>query len=93
VKILGFKNRVPWSRSGLPVGIFFTKNPNLGKFYTALKWKMLHCMVIWYIYIKTFGTFCGHWEYITAIWHILRPSGICCLWSFGILFHVLVCYT
>jgi hypothetical protein len=38
---------------------FQTKNPNLGKFWRALEWKMLVC------------TFYGYLEYFTVIWYIL----------------------
>jgi hypothetical protein len=45
---------------GLPDGIFSNQNPDLGKFWTALQWKMLeyfryghlvYFMTIWYAYI------------------------------------------
>jgi hypothetical protein len=42
---------------------FQTENPNLGKFWRALEWKML----IHIIYV--------HLEYFTAIWYILWPFG------------------
>jgi hypothetical protein len=39
---------------------FQTKNPNLGKFWRALDWKMLiYFMDIWNI-LRTFGIFCVH---------------------------------
>jgi hypothetical protein len=53
-----------------------TKNPNLGKFWRALEWKML-------VYICY-----DHLEYFTAFWFILWPFGIdCChlAYCFGML--------
>jgi hypothetical protein len=41
---------------------FQTKNPNLGKFWMVLEWKI-------------FGTFYVQLEYITAVWYILGLFG------------------
>jgi hypothetical protein len=42
---------------------FLAKNPNLGKFWRVLQWKMLvYFMAIWYI-LWHFGIFCGHLAY------------------------------
>jgi hypothetical protein len=41
---------------------FQTKNPNLGKFWRALEWKM-------------FYIFYAHLEYIMFIWYVLWPFG------------------
>jgi hypothetical protein len=39
---------------------FQTKNPNYGKFWVALEWKMLvYFMIIWNI-LRSFGIFYGH---------------------------------
>jgi hypothetical protein len=62
---------------GLPDDIFSNKNPNLGKFWRALKYKMLQ-------YFMAFGILYGLVEYSTALWNIhntalwniLRPFGI-----------------
>jgi hypothetical protein len=54
---------------------FQTKNPNLGKFWRSLDWKMLiYFMAMWNIY--------RHLGYFTGIWDIL--------WPFGTFFSVLV---
>jgi hypothetical protein len=38
-----------------------TKNPNLGKFWSGLEWKMLvHFMTIWSI-LRLFGIIYGRW--------------------------------
>jgi hypothetical protein len=59
----------------LPDGCFQTKNPNLGKFWRVLEWKMLvYFMAIWNI-LPSFGIFYDHLEYCTIIWYILRPFG------------------
>jgi hypothetical protein len=39
------------SQSGLPDGIFQTKNPNFGQFWRVLQWNVsVYLMVIWYIF-------------------------------------------
>jgi hypothetical protein len=54
---------------------FQTKNPNLGKFWRALEWKILE-------YFKVIGIFYGHLEYFTVIgifyghWNILESFEI-----------------
>jgi hypothetical protein len=54
---------------GLPDGFFQTKNPNLGKFWWVLQWKILaYFMTIWSI-LRLLKIF-------MVIWYIL--------WSFGI---------
>jgi hypothetical protein len=54
---------------------FQTKNPNLGKFCSALDWKMLiYFMAIWNI-LWTFGIFYGHLGYFMTIWYILSSFG------------------
>jgi hypothetical protein len=50
---------------------FQTENPNLGKFWGALQWKLL-------LYLMPIL------EYFTAIWYILRPFGICISRPIGI---------
>jgi hypothetical protein len=56
---------------------FQTKNPNLGKFYTANR-------------MENAGIFYGHLEYFTAIWYIVWSFGnVVVIWyifpRFGIL--------
>jgi hypothetical protein len=43
---------------------FQTKNPNLGKFWKVLQWKIL--------------VFYGYFVYFTVKWYILRPFGTLC---------------
>jgi hypothetical protein len=55
---------------------FLTKNPNLGKFWRALNWKMLiYCMATWNI-LLAFGIFCDHLEHFVFIWLIFSGFGI-----------------
>jgi hypothetical protein len=63
---------------------FRTKDPNWGKFWRALQWKMLvyfmtiwstYTMAIWHI-LRPFGLSYGRLAYFTAIWHTLRLFGI-----------------
>jgi hypothetical protein len=52
-RVSGFSRVARWN-------ILKTKNLNLGKFWTALEWKMLlYFMVIWNI-LRPFGIFYGH---------------------------------
>jgi hypothetical protein len=49
---------------------FQTKNPNLGKFWRALDWKMLiYFMAIWNI-LQTFGIFYDRLVNFVFIWYI-----------------------
>jgi hypothetical protein len=55
---------------------FQTKNPNLGKFWRALDWKMLvYFMAIWNI-LQKFGIFYDHLVYFVVIWYIFPRFGI-----------------
>jgi hypothetical protein len=56
---------------------FQTKNPNLGKFWRALEWKMqVYFVVIWNI-LRAFGNL---WPFgnVVIIWYILPHFGILC---------------
>jgi hypothetical protein len=55
---------------------FETKLPNLGKFWRALKWKMLvHFMAVWDI-LWQFGVFYGHLViYVMVISYIFPHFG------------------
>jgi hypothetical protein len=58
---------------------FQTKNPNLGKFWRALDWKMLiYFMAIWNI-LMIFGIFYDHLEHFVFIWYILCSFGTFCV--------------
>jgi hypothetical protein len=57
---------------------FRTKNPNSGKFWRALEWKMLvYFMVVWNI-LRAFGIFYGHFGTVAVIWYVFPPFGIFC---------------
>jgi hypothetical protein len=53
---------------------FQTQNPNLGKFWRALDWKMLiyleYFTILWNI-LLSFGIFYYPLEYFTILWNIL----------------------
>jgi hypothetical protein len=54
---------------------FQTKNPNLGKFWRALDWKLLiYFMAIWNI-LQTFGIFYNHLAHFVLIWYIFFRFG------------------
>jgi hypothetical protein len=61
----------------LPDGIFQTKNPDLGKFWKVLEWKVL--------------VFYGYLAYFTAKWYMLWPCGKIC--GYLVFYSVLVCCT
>jgi hypothetical protein len=49
---------------------FQSKNPNLGKFWSAIDWKMLiYFMAVWNILLR-FGRFSGHLVHFVFIWYI-----------------------
>jgi hypothetical protein len=55
---------------------FRTKNPNLGKFWMDLQWKMLvYFIAIWSI-LRLFVLFYGCLVYFVAIWYIFLLFGI-----------------
>jgi hypothetical protein len=55
---------------GCQMVCFKTKNPNLGKFWRALEWKMLvYFMTIWNI-IHPFGIIYGRFVSLVVIWYI-----------------------
>jgi hypothetical protein len=55
---------------------FQTKNPNLGKFWRVLQWKMfVYYLSVWSI-LRLFGIFCGPLVYFMAIWYIFSRSGV-----------------
>jgi hypothetical protein len=56
---------------------FRTKNPNLGKFWRVLQWKILvYFMAIWSTF-QPFDIFHGLWVYFPPFWYIL-PVLVCC---------------
>jgi hypothetical protein len=61
---------------GCQMVCFQTKNLNLGKFWRALEWKILHI-------------FYDRLEYFTAVWYNVWPFGIVC--GHLVYFYVLVC--
>jgi hypothetical protein len=55
---------------------FQTENPNLGKFWRALNWKVLiYIMAIWNI-LHTFGIFNDTLVHFMFIWYIFSGLGI-----------------
>jgi hypothetical protein len=55
---------------------FQTKNPNLGKFWRVLLWKLLlYFMTIWPI-LQPLEIFYGHLRYFVAFWYIFPRFGI-----------------
>jgi hypothetical protein len=56
---------------------FQTKNPNLGKFWRALDWKMLiYFMALWNI-LQAFGIFHDNFVHFVFIWYIF-PALVSC---------------
>jgi hypothetical protein len=54
---------------------FQTKNPNLGKFWRVLKWKILvYFMTVWSI-LRPLEIFYGHFVYFAVIWSPVARSG------------------
>jgi hypothetical protein len=67
--------RIPPCNQGCQIVSFQTKNPNLGKFWRALDWKLLiYFMVIWNI-LHTFGIFYHHLLHVVFMWYIFSGLG------------------
>jgi hypothetical protein len=65
---------------GLPEVFFQTKNPNLGKFWRALEWKMLvYFMAIWYI-LWPFGNVVLMWHFPPFWYFVSRKIWQPCRW-------------
>jgi hypothetical protein len=74
-----FFDRTTTNEQGCQMVSFQTKNPNLGKFWRVLDWKMLiYFMAIWNV-LQTFGMFYRHLECFTDIWNVLQTFGIFCV--------------
>jgi hypothetical protein len=66
----------PCHTRGCQMAYFKTKNPNLGKFWRVLQWKMLvYLLAIWSI-LRPFGIFCDHLVHFAFIWYIFSAFGI-----------------
>jgi hypothetical protein len=64
------------TKQGCQIVYFQNKNPNLGKFWRALEWKMLlYFMTIWNI-LRPFDITYGRWVQFLAIWYIF-PILVC----------------
>jgi hypothetical protein len=70
---------------GCQMVYFQAKNPNLGKFWRVVKWKMFGLFKTFWSILRLFGIFCSHLVCFVAVWYIL--------WSFNSFFPVLVCCT
>jgi hypothetical protein len=65
-----------WSRQGCQMVCFQTKNPDLGKFWRVLDWKMFkYFMAIWNIFWR-FEIFYDHSVHFVFIWYIFSGFGI-----------------
>jgi hypothetical protein len=61
---------------GCQMVCFQTKNPNLGKFWQVLHWKMLvYFMDTWSI-LRSLVIFYGHLVWFAVIWYIFSRFGI-----------------
>jgi hypothetical protein len=49
-----------WSDQGCQIVYFQTKNPNLGKFWSVLQWKMLVNFTAFWSLLRPFGIFYAH---------------------------------
>jgi hypothetical protein len=59
---------------------FQTKNPNLGKFWMALEWKMLaYFVVIWNILCPLHRYISWPFGNLVVIWYILSPALVHCV--------------
>jgi hypothetical protein len=56
---------------------FQTKNPNLGKFWSVLQWKMLVFLKAVLSILRQNSIFYGHLAHFAVIWYIF-PVLVCC---------------
>jgi hypothetical protein len=67
---------------GCQMVCFQTKNPNLGKFWRGLQWKILvYFMTVWFI-LRPLEIFYGHLVYFCPFWYFV-PRKIWQPWSDG----------
>jgi hypothetical protein len=63
--------------TGCQMVYFQTKNPNLGKFWRALEWKMLlYFMIIWNFNLP-FGIIHGRLVYLCIVIWCIFPNSVC----------------
>jgi hypothetical protein len=83
-KIISFFSLYDGLHQGCHMVCFQTKNPDLGKFWRVLQWKMLmYFMNIWSI-LWPLEIFYGHLVYFVVIWYIFPRFGILYLEKSGI---------
>jgi hypothetical protein len=61
---------------GCQMVCFQTKNPNLGKFWRVLHWKMLRSLMAIWNMLRSFGKFYDHLVHFVLIWYIFSGFGI-----------------
>jgi hypothetical protein len=62
---------VTFSKTRVARWLFFqTQNPNLGKYFRALDWKMLIYFMAFGNILRSFVKFHGHLEHFVLIWYI-----------------------
>jgi hypothetical protein len=63
-------------RTGLPDSIFSNQKSNLGKFWSALQWKMLVILCTYFLSIlRPFDIFYGNFVYFVVVWYIFPRVG------------------
>jgi hypothetical protein len=70
-----FRNLIP-PFQGCQMVCFQTKNPNLGKFWRVLQWKMMVYFIDTWSILRSFIIFYGHLVQFVAIWYIFSGFGI-----------------
>jgi hypothetical protein len=56
---------------------FQTKNPDLGKFWMAMQWKMLVFLMAILSKLQLHGIFYGHLAHLGVIWYIFTVLVFC----------------
>jgi hypothetical protein len=65
-----YTQKIRRDNQGCQMVSFQTKNPNLGKFWRAIDWKMFLYFMAILEYFQTFGIFYDHWVHFVFIWYI-----------------------
>jgi hypothetical protein len=64
------------SHQGCQMAYFITKNPNRGKFWRVLQWKMLGYFMAFWSILRPYVIYSGHLADLIVIWYIFSRFGM-----------------
>jgi hypothetical protein len=77
-ELRGVNLRPSAATQGCQMVCFQTKNPNFGKFWRVLEWKMMVYFIDSWSILRSFVLVYGHWVQFVVIWYIFSRFGILC---------------